>query len=189
MSPLCSRTAPEWLEVALADFDRVLIDHAHCERKAAASALSLVNDYPECDVLVRRCVKLAQEELRHFAAVHHEIKARGLVLPRDKGDPYARALLALARTGPKERRTDRLLVFALIEARSCERLTLLGERLPDELGSFYRRLATAEAGHHRLFVELAHLYDDAPAVDARLVELANAEAEIVARLPLEPRIH
>lgn len=85
---------------------------------------------------------------------------------------------------------DRLLVSALIEARSCERLELLGEALPDEaLRAFYKRLAKAEGGHYTLFVDLAELYDEPARVQARLAELAEAEAAIVARLPIAPRIH
>jgi tRNA 2-(methylsulfanyl)-N6-isopentenyladenosine37 hydroxylase len=189
MNVLRSQTAPEWVVVALERFDRVLVDHAHCERKAAATALSLVNDYSDCPDLVRRLTRLAQEELRHFDAVHKELHGRGLVLSRDKGDPYAKALLRHVRTGQRDRRTDRLLVCSLIEARSCERLALLGRNLPGDLGRFYARLATAEAGHHRLFVDLALLYDERDAVMARLEELAEIEAEIARQLPLEPRIH
>jgi tRNA 2-(methylsulfanyl)-N6-isopentenyladenosine37 hydroxylase len=189
MDPLRSVTDEAWLPVALAGFARVLVDHAHCERKAAASALSLVNDYSDCDELVRRLTRLAQEELRHFEAVHKELRARGLSLSRDRGDPYAKLLLRHVRHGQRERRTDRLLVCSLIEARSCERLGLLGQGLGGDLGRFYTRLATAEAGHHRLFVELASAYDEPGAVTQRLDELAEIEAEIVASLPIEPRIH
>lgn len=191
MSSLKSQTSPAWIEVAVANFDHVLVDHAHCEKKAAASAMALVHEYPDKSELVSRCVKLAQEELRHFYAVHQHILRRGLSLSYDRGDPYAKELLKLVRPQrPSERLTDRLLVFSLIEARSCERLGLLAEHLSDpELKTFYARLATAEAGHHRLFIELAKRYDDAAAVDARFEDLARAEAEIVASLPIEPRVH
>lgn len=174
----------------MADFSAVLIDHAHCERKAATSAIALLNWYPSCEVLVRRLAKLAQEELRHFREVHRFIVARGLTLTRDSGDPYVQLLLEHVRTPANERRTDRLLVSSLIEARSSERLQLIADALgEDELGAFYKALATAERGHYKLFVELAALYDEQAVVEARLAELADAEADIVRRLPIEPRIH
>jgi tRNA-(ms[2]io[6]A)-hydroxylase len=187
---LKTETDPRWLERALADFDAVLIDHAHAEKKAAASAMALVSAYPERNVLVRRCVKVAQEELRHFQKVHEILVARGVELTRDRGDPYVKRLLACVRKGQAGQLTDRLLVAALVEARSCERLQLLGEALADEsLARFYTTLAKSEAGHFTLFRDLAALYDDPTAVEARLEELATSEAEIVADLPIEPRIH
>ncbi len=190
MLPLRCETSSRWLDVALADFDKVLVDHAHCEKKAALSAMALVSSYPQHVELVRRMVKLAQEELRHFYQVHRRIVARGLELTRDFGDPYARALLAAARDGVEERLLDKLLVAGLIEARSCERLQLLADGLLDaDLKHFYAGLANAEAAHFRLFVDLAERYGDPDAVAARLVELADIEAEIVAGLPVSPRIH
>ena len=174
----------------MSDFDAVLIDHAHCERKAAASAMGLVTAYPGLDVLVRRLSKLAQEELRHFREVHRFVVERGLSLKRDSGDPYVQRLLKHVRTPEAQRRLDRLLVSSLIEARSSERLQLIAEALPgSDLGAFYKALAVAERGHYKLFVELAALYDDEAVVESRLTELASAEADIVRSSPIEPRIH
>jgi tRNA-(ms[2]io[6]A)-hydroxylase len=185
-----SGTDPRWVEVALADLDRVLVDHAHCEKKAAAQALSLVAAYPDLERLVRRLSALAIEELRHFRAVHRELRRRKLDLGRDPGDPYAKHLQCLVRSSGPGRLTDRLLVSGLIEARSHERLLLLADALPDAaLSDFYRALARAEEGHARLFVDLARQYDDDAGVVARLEELAAEEARIVASLPLQPRIH
>ncbi len=169
--------------------DAVLVDHAHCEKKAAASAMSLVVGYPEFEELVRRMSALAVEELQHFRAVYERIVQRGLALGRDQGDPYAQKLMALARAN-QGRLTDRLLLFGLIEARSHERLELLATHLeaPD-LKRFYGDLAKAESRHAALFRELACLYDDPEAVDERLSERATVEANIVAALPIEPRIH
>ena len=169
--------------------DAVLVDHAHCEKKAAASAMSLVVGYPELEELVRRMSALAIEELQHFRAVYERIVQRGLALGRDQGDPYAQKLMALARAN-QGRLTDRLLLFGLIEARSHERLDLLATHLeaPD-LKQFYADLAKAESRHAALFRELACFYDDPEAVENRLYELATAEARIVADLPIEPRIH
>jgi tRNA-(ms[2]io[6]A)-hydroxylase len=183
-------TDPRWLAVALEHFDEVLVDHAHCEKKAAASAMSLVASYPEHERLVRRLSALAIEELRHFRAVHRQLCARGLVLARDAGDPYARALLERVRHGRVQRLIDRLLVAGLIEARSCERLELLAGALPDpELARFYASLARAEAAHADLFVKLALFYGEDEQTRARLSELARAESEILRSLPIRPRIH
>jgi tRNA-(ms[2]io[6]A)-hydroxylase len=187
---LASKTDPRWVEVALAAIDRVLVDHAHCEKKAAGQALALVAAYPERSRLVERLSALAIEELRHFRAVHARLLARGLSLGRDPGDPYAQRLQRLARTVGDARLVDRLLVSGLIEARSCERLELLGARLEDpDLAAFYARLARAEAGHARAFARLAASVAGPDATRERLTELAAREAEILASLPLEPRIH
>jgi len=186
---LRSRTDPRWVEVALSDLDRTLADHVHCEKKAAATALKLIADHADRPGLVRAMAKLAQEETQHFLAVLVELQRRGARLSSDEGDPYAQALIRLVGHG-KERLLDRLLVGALIEARSCERLQLLGEALPDErLRELYRRMAQAEAGHERLFVELAAEAFGAERTQARLAELAEAEVRVVADLPLLPRIH
>jgi tRNA-(ms[2]io[6]A)-hydroxylase len=186
---LRSSTDPRWAAVALSDLDRTLGDHAHCEKKAMASALKLVAEHPERPELVRGLARLAQEESQHFLAVLNELQRRGVALPPDEGDPYAQALLALVRGGTG-RLLDRLLVAALIEARSCERLRLLGEALSDpRLRELYLRLARSEAGHETLFVDLARRACGEREAEARLAELAAAEARIVADLPLLPRIH
>jgi tRNA-(ms[2]io[6]A)-hydroxylase len=190
MSILRSATDPAWVEVALSDLDATLGDHAHCEKKAVATAVKLVADHPDRPVLVRRLAKLAQEELTHFLAVLGELQRRGAQLPRDGGDPYVQALIKLiGGGGGAGRLVDQLLVFALVEARSCERMLLLGERLPDaRLRELYQRLAQSEAGHETLFVELA-VELGGEAARARLAVLAEAEALIVAALPLMPRMH
>jgi tRNA-(ms[2]io[6]A)-hydroxylase len=185
---LRSATDPGWAAVAAADLAATLADHAHCEKKAAASALKLVADHPDRPELVRALAKLAQEELQHFLAVLAELARLGVALPPDAGDPYAQALVRLVSSGPGAL-VDRLLVSALIEARSCERLSLLAAALPDpRLRELYARLARSEAGHERLFVDLAAGVGGDAAL-ARLDALARVEAEIVASLPLLPRIH
>ncbi len=187
---LVSRTDPEWLRVALGDFDRVLVDHAHCEKKAAAQALALVGSYPDHEMLVRKLSALAIEELRHFREVHARLRKRGLRLGPDPGDPYARALRAALRSRGEERLLDRLLVCGLIESRSHERLALLAGGLEDsELTNFYAALARNEAGHADLFIELARTCVKDQNVELRLGELAELEARVVQTLPIEPRIH
>ncbi len=189
MSILRSATDPRWVAVALADLDATLGDHAHCEKKAAATAVKLVADQADRPDLVRKLARLAQEETHHFLAVLNELALRGRTLPPDAGDPYVQSLLRLVGGGP-DRLPAQLLVCALVEARSCERLRLLAGALPDpRLREFYERLAQSEAGHERLFVDLARDHAGAVDVDARLAALAEAEAVVVAGLPLLPRIH
>ncbi|BDG03886.1 tRNA-(ms[2]io[6]A)-hydroxylase [Anaeromyxobacter oryzae] len=196
-SLLRAPTDPRWVGTALASLDATLQDHAHCEKKAAASALKLVADHPDRPELVRALAKLAQEEMQHFLAVLAELGRRGVPLPPDGGDPYAQALVARVRSGDATARlVDRLLVAALIEARSCERLWLLAGALPEpRLRELYARLAQSEAGHERLFVELARgvvggaRRGEAAEVDARLGVLAEEEARIVAGLPIVARVH
>ncbi|HXV64302.1 MAG TPA: tRNA isopentenyl-2-thiomethyl-A-37 hydroxylase MiaE [Vicinamibacteria bacterium] len=186
---LLSTTPPSWVELACRHIDTVLVDHAHCEKKAAASALSLIAAHPSKATLVRALSALAIEELQHFRAVHNRIVARGLTLGRDPGDPYAQRLLALAGRG-RSRLVDKLLIFGLIEARSHERLDLLATHLREpELAGLYRQLAGAESRHAATFQELAARYASSSDVDRRLQELAALEAEIVEALPIAPRIH
>jgi len=189
VSILLSATDPRWPAIAAADLDRTLGDHAHCEKKAAASALKLVADHADRPALVRPLARLAQEEQQHLMAVLVELSRRAAPLRPDDGDPYAQMLLRLVRPG-RDRLLDRLLVSALIEARSCERLAALGGVLPPgRLRDLYVRLAQSEAGHERLFVELASIEAGATEAHTRLAALAQEEARIVAQLPLLPRIH
>lgn len=189
MTLLRSATDPRWVDVALSDLDHTLADHAHCEKKAAATALKLISDYPGHAAQVRALAKLAQEEQRHFFAVLSELGRRGGTLPPDAGDVYAQQLLRLVRSGPR-RLLDRLAVSALIEARSCERLGLLGAALPaGRLRLLYLQLARAEAGHEQLFVDLAVRQMGAAEARTRVAAIAEEEARIVAALPLLPRIH
>lgn len=182
-------TRAGWAEQAYAHFDQVLIDHAHCEKKAAASSMSLIAGNPDKDVLVKRCAKLAQEELKHFQQVHRILLKRGISLTPDKGDRYVKVLSKHIRSG-EYRLMDRLLLSALIEARSHERLSLLASVIEDpELRRFYERLAISEAGHASLFVELALLYQEPNDVYARLEFMLQREAELIEDLPHAPVIH
>ncbi len=189
---LLPATPDGWLPHALAHFDQVLVDHAHCEKKAAANALSLLQSYPDVPGLPAHMARLAREESAHLAKVLQLMEKRGLVLGFDKGDPYAQGLQALLRKGAKERRVDRFLVAALIEARSCERLALLAQGLvktDPALARFYEELATSEHGHQRLFVRLALEVEPKDVVGARLAELAQAEAALVRSLPVRAAVH
>jgi tRNA-(ms[2]io[6]A)-hydroxylase len=180
---------PRWLEVALGDLDAVHRDHLHCERKAAQSALSMVRSYPEHERLLIEVARLAHEETRHVVQVAQLLRKRGLAPGFDHGDEYAAQLRALVRRNEPERLLDRLLVFAVIEGRSAERLRLLADALPETgPAGLYRALAEAEVRHCEMFLSLAA--EASPKTwQLRAVQLAGAEAAIVARLPLAPRIH
>jgi tRNA-(ms[2]io[6]A)-hydroxylase len=187
-------TPPGWEAVALSDLPATMSDHAHAEKKAALSALSLLNAEVGRDDLVLRMAKLAREEIRHLDQVLGHLRARGWSLQPDRRDRFAGALLAARRGGGGAASLcDRLLVNALIEARSWERLHLLGRALADAgddgLAGFYGELARSEAGHYRVFVDLAAAECPGEDVEGRLAELAELEAEVIAGLPHEPRIH
>lgn len=183
-------TGKAWLDHAVTHFDEVLVDHAHCEKKAAANALSLLQAYPEVPGLPAHMARLAREEASHLARVLQLMEQRGLTLGRDLGDPYAQGLVSLMRNGQKERQLDRLLVAGIIEARSCERLAMLAEGLSDEvLRRFYGELAQSEDGHQRLFVRLAQEVAPEAQVLRRLDELLSEEASLVQRLPLRAAVH
>lgn len=183
-------TDPAFIDAVMADFDAFLIDHAACERKASALAISLVVHYPDRPELVREMVQLAQEELEHFAQVVELLNARGLIMQPDEKDPYVGALLKLRRQGTQPYFLDRLLLAGIIEARGCERFQMIAEALPEgREKSFYTDIARAEARHHGLFIRLARQYFDETETRARLDELLEAEAKIVRGLPFRARLH
>ena len=182
-------TDPAWLATALDDLDSVHADHLHCERKAAQSALSLIRSYPERGDLVTAMARLAHDETRHVVQVAHLMARRGQPASYDHGDDYAAALRAEIRVREPDRLLDRLLVFAIIEGRSAERLGLLAGALDDPRArELYAGLAAAEHRHRDTFLALAR--DAAPATwRARATELAAIEAGVLARRPVVARIH
>ena len=183
------RSDPGWLAVALGDLDAVHADHLHCERKAAQSALSLIRSYPERADLVAAMARLAHDETRHVIQVAGLMSHRGQPASYDHGDDYAAALRTQIRVREPDRLLDRLLVFAIIEGRSAERLGLLAGALDDPRArALYASLATAEVRHRDTFLALAR--DAAPASwRARATELAAIEAGILAGRPITARIH
>lgn len=196
--PLRFRTPAEWAQTALGNLDALLVDHAHCEQKAASMAMALVGRFPERPGLARGMIALAHEEMRHFRQVLDRIEARGGRLTKPRPDRYVRDLRewGFRHRGGIGPLGDLLLVCAFVEARSCERFRLLSEGLLAEsdgdletLGRFYLGLADAEARHWELFARLAREAAPPAAVEKRLEEMGEAEAEIVARRPLEPRMH
>jgi tRNA-(ms[2]io[6]A)-hydroxylase len=187
---LASATDPVWATRALAHLDEILVDHAHCEKKAASTAVSLLFKYAERAALLAPLARLAREELAHFEEVLAHLGARGLAFRRQMPAPYASGLMAAIRSHEPERLLDTLLCLALIEARSCERMRLLADALGDDpLAGLYRGLLAAEARHHHTYVELAGACAPADAVRARLGELARHEAAVLAAAPPLARLH
>jgi tRNA-(ms[2]io[6]A)-hydroxylase len=180
---------PAWLATALGDLDSVHADHLHCERKAAQSALSLIRSYPERADLVSAMARLAHDETRHVIQVAHLLARRGQPASYDHGDDYAAALRKAIRVREPDRLLDRLLVFAIIEGRSAERLGLLAGALDEpRTRELYAGLTTAEQRHRDTFLALAR--DAAPGTwRARAAELAELEAGILAGRPIIARIH
>ncbi len=191
MLRLRSDTSPAWAAAVCADIDAFLQDHAANERKVSHSALTLAVQHPTRRSLVDAMVALAREELEHFARVYERLVTRGQTLAQDAPDPYMGALRRLVRTGDVETYlVDRLIAFAVVEARACERFALLADVLPDPaLRTFYADLTRAEARHHALFLRLAHDHAPRAAVAARLAEVLEAEAAILAALPVRPALH
>ncbi|USR91209.1 tRNA-(ms[2]io[6]A)-hydroxylase [Phormidium yuhuli AB48] len=183
-------TSDTWIEQAIAHLDTILLDHSHCERKAAANALNLMCRYPSDGPLLRELTRLAEEELEHFRQVNEILEERGIPLAPLNAPPYASQLKRQLRHNEPERKLDLLLVSGLIEARSHERLGLLATHLPEpDLAEFYRSLMASEARHYGIFWILATHEFPRDVVNRRLRELAQVESEILASLHPEPRIH
>jgi tRNA-(ms[2]io[6]A)-hydroxylase len=183
-------TSWDWVEQAIAHLDIILLDHSHCERKAAGVALNLMFRYPSYTQLVRQLTAIAREELEHFEQVNQWLDRRGIPLAPLNSPPYGAGLKALIRRSEPDRLLDSLLVSGLIEARSHERLGLLGTHCPEpELAKFYRGLMASEARHFGIYWVLADTYFERDIVVERLDELAIQESELLATLYHEPRIH
>ncbi|HEY4311183.1 MAG TPA: tRNA-(ms[2]io[6]A)-hydroxylase [Pirellulales bacterium] len=190
MLSLKSSTAPWWLDTVEENLEDILLDHAHCEKKAAGVAMNLIFAYVDKVDLVRELTEIVNEELDHFRQVLDLIESRGLKFRRLTPSSYGRQLNDLVRKQEPGKAVDRFLVASLIEARSCERFALLKDRLSDRtLAEFYASLFESEARHHATYVRLAMLFDIPERVSARLDELAAAEAEIIDRGDPLARMH
>jgi tRNA 2-(methylsulfanyl)-N6-isopentenyladenosine37 hydroxylase len=190
MLGLASETTPAWTRRALANLPALLVDHAHCEKKAASTAVSLLFRYPERRALLPALSALAREELAHFEQVLRLLERRGIDYGRLTPSPYASDLLAAVRPDEPARLLDTLLCLALIEARSCERMKLLADAVDDaELADFYRGLLASEARHHQAYVDLAATVVAPAEARERLRELAVHEAAVIAAAPPLPRMH
>lgn len=186
-------TDPRWVNLAEISLEDILTDHAWCEQKAATSCISLIQRYSDKEDLVAELVPIVSEEWGHFRLVVQELRKRGLKLGRQRKDDYVNALLQFETKGGSEqmRLLDKLLLCALIEARSCERFKRLSEGLDDEyLRQFYRRFMESEAGHYRTFIDLARQYVPEDAVWKRWQQWLDFEASVMAGLALRgDRMH
>ena len=186
-------TDPRWVDLASISLEDILTDHAWCEQKAATSCISLIHWYSDKDRLVQELSPIVTEEWGHFRLVLAELSKRGLKLGRQRKDQYVNKLMDFQQKGgnEEERLLDRLLIFALIEARSCERFKRLSEGLNDEyLSQFYRRFMESEAGHYHLFIELAETYVEKSKVRKRWKEWLEYEAGVMQAMEVRgDRIH
>ena len=190
MLNLAADTQPEWVERAVRALDEVLLDHAHCEKKAAGGALRILFSYPNQVFLQRQLAQLAKEELTHFQQLLGLLERRGIRFEAQKPSPYASKLHARVRPREPNRLTDLLLTCALIEARSCERMKLLSEApIDEELRAFYKDLLASEARHHQVYLDLACRVEPEERVRARLLELARDEARILEESSPDTRLH
>ena len=190
MLNLTSETHPSWSRRIVHDLDELLLDHTHCEKKAASTAINLIFLYQEMPELMAPLSAIAREELEHFELCLALLKRRVILFRRQQPSPYARDLRKACRTTEPGRFVDVMLCCSLIEARSCERMKILSETLEDaELAAFYGTLLASEARHHTTYVDMAALVADRATVVPRLRELAVIEANIIANAPDVPRMH
>jgi tRNA-(ms[2]io[6]A)-hydroxylase len=186
-------TDPRWVNLAEMDLEEILTDHAYCEQKAATACISLIQNYPEREELVRELAPIVTEEWGHFRAVLHELDRREMKLGKQRKDLYVNRLLGYQIKGlsKEEKLLDRLLICALIEARSCERFRLLSLHIGDDhLKDFYHKFMMSEAGHYVLFIELARKYFGREKADKRWQEFLEYEAQVMDDLELRgDRMH
>lgn len=186
-------TDPRWVNIAEKSIDEILTDHAYCEQKAASTCISLIIQFPDRKELVEEITPIVAEEWGHFRKVLKELKSRGYDFGRNRTDNYVTELMKFQRKGGKEedRLMDKLLISAMIEARSCERFRLLSLHISDpDLKQFYHEFMVSEAGHYRTFLDLAKLYAPEEKVKARWQDMLDFEAGIMQRMELRgDRIH
>ena len=175
----------------MSDFNSFLQDHADCERKASAMAMSFVAKCPDKIKIIPMLIETAVEELDHFQKVYQIMEQRGVQLPQEmKADPYIQQLMSISRTTTEERLLDRFLLASIIECRGTERFRLVEEALEDaELKKFYKMLWTTEAKHGNIFVKMALEYYPEKEVHHRMDELVEMEAAICKALPLRAAVH
>lgn len=186
-------TDPRWVNLAEISLEDILTDHAFCEQKAATTCISLIQKYPDYEKMVEEVAPIVTEEWGHFRQVLAELQRRGLKLGKQRKDEYVNKLFEFEKKGghPEDRFLDKMLISALIEARSCERFKRLSEGLEDEyMRNFYRKFMESEAGHYTLFIELAEHYLPKEKVRERWQEWLHYEADIISRLEIRgDRVH
>ena len=186
-------TDPRWVDLAHISLEEILTDHAYCEQKAATSCISLIQRYPDKEKLVIDLAPIVTEEWGHFRLVLAELQKRNLKLGKQRKDEYVNKLMTFQKKdgSDEDRFLDKLLIFALIEARSCERFKRLSEGLNDKyLSTFYRRFMESEAGHYSLFIDLAENYIEKNKVRQRWQQWLEYELGVMKELEVRgDRIH
>jgi tRNA-(ms[2]io[6]A)-hydroxylase len=186
-------TDPRWVNIAEKKIEDILVDHAYCEQKAASSCISLIIVYPDKERVVEVLTPVVAEEWSHFERVLHELKRRGLKLGPQRKDEYVEKIQKIVKKGGsrEQQLVEKLLLNALIEARSCERFRLLWKEINDaELSKFYYELMVSEAGHYKNFLSLAKEYLNPTQVEKRWREFLVEESEIIRNLDVRgDRIH
>jgi len=186
-------TDPRWVNLAEISIEEILVDHAYCEQKAASTVISIIQKYPEYKKVVEALAPIVTEEWGHFRMVLKELDDRNMTLGKQRKDIYVDALIKnLKRGGGRvDQLVERLLMSALIEARSCERFRLLSEGLEDPyLKKFYHKFMVSEAGHYTLFIELASSLKDEKEVRERWQEWLDYEKELLANIEVRgDRMH
>ncbi|MBK7958981.1 MAG: tRNA-(ms[2]io[6]A)-hydroxylase [Bacteroidetes bacterium] len=186
-------TDPRWADLASLSIEEILTDHAYCEQKATSTAISLIQTYPEYEEMVEALIPIVNEEWGHFKMVLEELKKRDLKLGQQRKDVYVNKLNQFVKRGDSRlnQLLERLLFSALIEARSCERFKILSQNIQDdELKLFYKMLMVSEAGHFKLFLDLAYLYAPREVVNERWEAFLEYEAEVIRGLELRgDRVH
>jgi tRNA-(ms[2]io[6]A)-hydroxylase len=186
-------TDPRWVDIAKKNINEILIDHAYCEQKAASSCISLIVQYPEKEELVDMLTPIVAEEWAHFERVVEQLRKRGMKLGPQRKDEYVEHLQKMVKKGGSrdQQLMEKLLLNALIEARSCERFRLLWKEISDPgLSQFYYELMVSEAGHYKNFLQLAKVYFGDELVMRRWREMLDQEAQIMSRLEVRnDRMH
>jgi tRNA-(ms[2]io[6]A)-hydroxylase len=194
MLKLKMKTDAKWVELAEGNIQEILTDHAFCEQKAATNAISFIVKFPEYSELVTTMAELAREEMEHFQMAHNKLLERGYTLGRERKDDYVNELLKYFPKGGSRtnQMVERLLVSAMIEARSCERFKTLSENIKDkEMAEFYFELMKSEASHYAMFIKLAKQYGEAEGIDVngKWEAFLEFEGELISRYGQKEQIH
>jgi tRNA-(ms[2]io[6]A)-hydroxylase len=186
-------TDPNWVKnIVESNIEEILTDHAFCEQKAASNAITLIVQNPNLSDLVQQMAMLVQEEMDHFKRVHDIILERGYTLGRERKDNYVNELMQFMVKGGSRQQNliDRLLLSAMIEARSCERFKVMSENIKDkQLSEFYYELMVSEAGHYTMFISLARKYAGEIDVEKRWKEFLEYEARVIQNYGKKETIH
>lgn len=185
------QSSQAWIDAVMADFPSFLQDHADCERKASAMAMSFVAKYPDRTEIIPELIETGIEELEHFQEVYNIMQAKGIPLSHSIGeDLYVKALIKQCHSGRNERFMDRLLIASVLETRGAERFKMVADNLEDPyLKKFYKMLWTSEAKHGHIFVKMALNYFPKDQVYDRLQWWIDREAEVINGLEIRAALH